>query len=114
MYKIVSIDIGRSKEILQKIKKYARLVKKELRADKVILFGSFARGDINEGSDIDILVIAPFKEPFLARIGKLLDINDKFNLPIEPLGYTPGQIKAMKKRKNPFIMKVLKEGRVLA
>jgi len=31
----------------------------------VILFGSFARRDINEGSDVDIVVIADFKEQFL-------------------------------------------------
>jgi predicted nucleotidyltransferase len=37
-------------------------VVKEIRPEVVILFGSFAKGDFNEGSDVDAMVIADFKE----------------------------------------------------
>jgi len=63
----------------------------------MILFGSFAQRDINEGSDVDIIVIADFEEPFLDRIKLLLDLNDNIGLPIEPIGYTPEEFQKMQK-----------------
>jgi len=77
----------------------------------VILFGSFARGDINEGSDVDICVVADFKERFLDRIKTLLKLNE--GLPLEPIGYTPEEFKRMEDEKNPFILEVKREGKVL-
>ncbi|MBI5555748.1 MAG: nucleotidyltransferase domain-containing protein [Elusimicrobia bacterium] len=35
------------------------LIKKGIRVDRVILYGSFATGKIHEGSDIDIAVVSP-------------------------------------------------------
>ena len=43
-------------------------------SEKVNLFGSVARNDFNEGSDNDITIIGDFKERFLDRIGKILEI----------------------------------------
>ncbi len=79
----------------------------------MILFGSFARGDINEGSDVDILVVADFQEPFLDRIKLLLDLNDGIGLPLEPVGYTPEEFRRMRGEGSRFIQEVLKDGRIL-
>jgi len=87
-------------------------VVRKLSPDLIILFGSFATGDINEGSDIDILVVADFKEDFLDRIRTLMDLNT-FKIPVEPVGYTPEEFNEMKNRKNPFIMEVLEKGNVM-
>lgn len=78
----------------------------------VILFGSFATGDINEGSDVDVLVVADFKKGFLDRIRKLMDLNT-FGIPLEPVGYTPEEFEEMKRSGNPFILEVLCRGKVL-
>lgn len=43
---------------------YERL-KKEYCAEKVILYGSYARGEETEDSDVDLLVVAPTTEDFL-------------------------------------------------
>jgi len=113
MLKLCRIDIERSEEIFGKIKKYAELVVEKLKPHCIILFGSFATADINEGSDVDIIVIADFKEPFLERIKVLLDLNDALNLPLEPIGYTPEEFLRMKEGENPFIQEVLLNGKVL-
>jgi len=89
-----------------------REVVKELNPYLVVLFGSFATGDVNEGSDVDIMIIADFKESFLDRIKRLMDINT-FKIPIEPIGYTLEEFREMMKRKNPFIMEVMEKGRVM-
>jgi hypothetical protein len=78
----------------------------------VLLFGSFASGEINEGSDVDILVVADFKQDFLDRISILMDLNE-FGLPLEPVGYTPEEFEQMKDGGNPFILEVLDKGKVL-
>jgi len=72
---------------------------------EVYLYGSFAKGEIHEGSDMDLLIIGDFSERFFDRIGKILDLTE---LPIEPLVYTVEEFEEFKKSQNPFIMEVLK------
>jgi predicted nucleotidyltransferase len=47
---------------------------KEFKPDKVILFGSRAKGNAQKSSDIDLIVIAPFFKdiPFLKRMPLVL------------------------------------------
>lgn len=113
MLKLRRVDIERSEEVFEKVKKYTERVVEALKPHAVILFGSFARRDINEGSDVDLLVIADFKEPFLDRIRFLLDLNDGIGLPLEPVGYTPEEFRKMREEGNPFICEVLEHGEVL-
>lgn len=108
MLKLCRVDIRRSEKVFEKIKMYTERVVKTLNPCAIILFGSFAKGSINEGSDVDIIVIADFKEPFLERIKTLLDLNDGIGLPLEPIGYTPEEFQKMRKHGNPFIEEVLK------
>ncbi len=112
MLKLRRVDIERSEEVFEKIRAYVNAVVKRLNPQLVVLFGSFATGDINEGSDVDILVVADFKEGFLERIGTLMELNT-FGIPVEPLGYTPEEFEDMKRRKNPFVLEVLEKGKIL-
>ena len=113
MLKLCRVDISRSEEIFERIESYKDLVVKELRPEAVVLFGSFAKGDINEGSDVDIMVIADFKGGFLDRVKLLLDLNDEMRLPLEPVGYTFEEFQRMREEGNPFIREVLERGKVL-
>jgi predicted nucleotidyltransferase len=112
MFILRRIDIKRSGEIFRKIESYVKEVIKKLNPKLIILFGSFASNEINEGSDIDILVVADFKEDFLDRIKILMDLN-KFGIPIEPIGYTNEEFEEMKKKNNLFVEEVLKKGKIL-
>lgn len=84
---------------------------RELNSASILLFGVFDRSDKHEGSDADMMVIANFKEGFLGGIKTLLDLN--VGLPLEPIGYTPGEFKKMKKYINPFILDITGEGKML-
>ncbi|GBC75255.1 hypothetical protein HRbin06_00571 [archaeon HR06] len=112
MHKLCRIDINRIEEINERIEKYKEKVVEKIKPEKIILFGSFARGDINEASDIDIIVIADWKEGFLDRIKVLLDLNE-FKIPIQAIGYTQGEFEEMVKRGNQFILKVKEEGKII-
>ena len=113
MLKLRRVDLGRSEEIFEKIDAYVERLAGELHPRCVILYGSFARGDISEGSDVDLVVVADFKESFLDRIKTLLDLNDEHGLPLEPVGYTPEEFRSMRERGNAFIEEVVRTGKVL-
>src|SRR5659263_18131 len=105
MHKICRIDISRSKELFNKINRFVEILVSNIKVKKVYLFGSVACNDFNEGSDIDIAIIGDFKERFLDRIDRILDMTD---LPVEPLCYTEDEFEKMKKDDNPFIKEILK------
>ncbi len=88
------------KESYNRIKHFTENLIETLNPKCIILYGSFARGDFNERSDIDIIVIAKnLPENYFERT-KLLYEQIKTPVPIEPLGYTPSEfIKMIYKRR---------------
>lgn len=107
MRRLCRVDIKKSEKVFERIGRYVREVVEETDPECVILFGSFASMDINEGSDVDLVVVADFEEGFLERIGHLLRLN-RFGLPLEPVGYTPAEFKRMRAEGNSFIEQVLR------
>ena len=97
-----------------KIRNQAR-IKKIVRAlksydpERVILFGSAARGDADAYSDIDLVVIKETSEKFLDRIERVIDFV-KPDFAFDALVYTPNEFAQMQARENPLIVHVLKEG----
>ena len=112
MLKLCSVDIDRSQEIFEAIAKYQEKVIRELKPRKIILFGSFARGDFNEGSDVDLIVMGDWHQDFLDRIKVLLDMN-QFGLPLEPVGYTEQEFEQMANEGNRFVSEVIATGKVV-
>ncbi len=83
-----------------------------LNPEKVILFGSFARGDVHKGSDLDLIIIKKeVPEKFLKRLDFAYEALEP-DFPLDLLVYTPEEIEKMKEI-NPFIKKALKEGIIL-
>ncbi len=105
-------DYKINRETHEKIKNIIHKIIKEILPSKIILFGSFARGDWHEQSDVDLLIVADTKERFFERIGKVLDLNDT-DLELEPLVYTPFEFERMVREERPFIMNILDEGIVV-
>lgn len=99
-----------SNEVLKEV---VRRLVKELNAKAIILFGSRARGDWLPWSDYDILIIADFKEDYLSRLGKVLEILSNLPIPVEPHPYTLEEAIEMLKKGSPTIVDALEEGIVL-
>lgn len=110
MPKLCRVNIERREEILEALRSFVKELKEKLPVQEVFLYGSFATGSIHEGSDIDLIIVGDFKERFVERIGKILEMTD---LPIEPLVYTTKEFQAMQEGRNPFIMEVLRHGKKL-
>lgn len=96
-----------SPDLMEAIRAFAADVRSRFRVDRIVLFGSAARGSMHEGSDIDLIVIGDFTERFHKRTAALLDLTD---LPVEPLCYTPEEFERFVEEKNLFILQALLEG----
>ena len=79
---------------------------------QVILFGSAARGDADEHSDLDFVVIKQTDQPFLQRL-KEAALLVRVPGSIDILVYTPDEWRLMQAQENPFAEHVLAEGRVV-
>ena len=77
--------------------------------EKVILFGSFLRGESVPGSDIDLLIILRESSiPFLERIPEYTPLHFPIGADVFP--YTEQELEEMKQQGNFFLRKVLEEG----
>ena len=78
----------------------------------IMLFGSVARGDDNEESDIDILIVSPIADKIKPEIHKIaMDIILEKDEVISPRLMTEDEFK--KVEDYPFLTNVLKEGVVI-
>jgi uncharacterized protein len=83
--------------------------------DKIILFGSWARDEAGEQSDIDLLVISD-REKHLPRYKRGLDVRlqlSQFKTPKDILFYTHEDVERWRSVPQAFINTILREGRVL-
>jgi predicted nucleotidyltransferase len=82
------------------------------RPKKIIVFGSFARRDIHQGSDLDLVIIKNTKERFLKRMDRVLNLCNG-EIAVEPLIYTEAEFERMLEEGNDFLETVSKEGKVV-
>ncbi len=79
------------KRVKEQVKKYVLLLNKEgFPVEEAYIFGSFARGDFKDNSDIDVCIISPRlrtkwneNEAYLWTKTRFIDSR------IEPIGYSP-------------------------
>ena len=84
-----------------------------VRPEKIILFGSRARGDERSGSDIDILVIANSTEPRYRRSAPLYGVLSDVLVSMDILVYSPEEVKEWSEVPQAFVTTAIREGQVL-
>jgi predicted nucleotidyltransferase len=84
--------------------------------ERVILFGSMARGDYGLYSDADVILVLRSSDvtPFFNRIPSFLDDFLEAPVPVELFPYTQDELDYMHRTHNMFIRRALREGQVLA
>ena len=88
---------------------------------KIILFGSYANGNPNKHSDIDLMVILDndhVSKTYQERLDKrvhirslVLEINQK--IPLDILVYSKAELNIIKEYGNPFIEEIEKTGKII-
>lgn len=85
--------------------------------DRILLFGSRARGDAGAYSDLDIIIVRRTKVPFLQRLGdayqRLAEASLGLGVDVDLLVYTPEEYRRMLAEGNSLITLAHREGRLL-
>ncbi len=81
--------------------------------EKIILFGSRARGDARPDSDFDVLVIKESEEPGYRRDAALYLALAGLNAPVDILTYTPKEVGDWSAVPQAFVTTALREGKVV-
>ena len=97
---------------MRQIEEFGRRVGEEFGAERVILFGSYARGNANPDSDVDILVIGPFEG---RSVDKSVEIRMKLRpgFPMDLLVRTPEKVRERIEMGDAFMREILDHGTVL-
>ena len=80
------------RDILDRLKSEAPALRRKYAVKSLAVFGSMARGDDRDGSDVDVLVTFEGKATFANFMGLKLDLEDLFGRPVDLL--TPKSLDA--------------------
>ena len=103
----------RTTKITQEIDSIVRQIVSKYHPEKIILFGSAVRGDLEEANDLDFLIIKD-NVPYygIDRMRELDDLIER-DMAADMLVYRPAEFEERVALGDPFIKSILKEGRVL-
>jgi predicted nucleotidyltransferase len=82
-------------------------------ASQVILFGSYARGEAKEQSDVDFMIIAESDVPRFKRSRELYKLLRPYPFAMDLVVYTPQEIERGKRSPVSFVSTVLREGKTV-
>lgn len=86
---------------LEVARSWAGDLAERLAVEAVVVVGSYARGDFNKWSDIDVLVVAP-RLPGSGR-ERLALLHDGAPPGLQPVGWTPAELEARRRRSDPMV-----------
>ena len=97
---------------IKQIRDVGRRIGREYHPERVMLFGSYARGTATDDSDVDLLVVMAFE-------GKAVDKSVEIRLkvippfPVDLLVYTPDAVRRRIAMGDTFVRDVFRHGKVL-
>jgi len=100
-------------DVSKEIRNITAQIIEKYKPEKIILFGSAARGETTPDSDVDFLIIKKETPLYGAdRIRELSRVIDR-NIPVDFLIYRPEEFNKRLKMGDPFLKTIVKEGKVL-
>jgi len=107
MSAVCSIDPRAREAILGELRALAANLRRDFPIAAVYVFGSFARGEEHEGSDIDVCVVGTLPGRIFDQIGEILKRTE---LPIEPLVLRPETFERRRREGHPLVTAIASEG----
>ncbi|MEW5936979.1 MAG: nucleotidyltransferase domain-containing protein [Candidatus Thermoplasmatota archaeon] len=95
--------------------KIVERIKVKYKPQKIVLFGSYARGTATEDSDIDLLIVKETKKPFHKRWAEVCRAVSELRKGVgfSPFVITPDELKKRLSIGDPFLEEIMNEGKVL-
>ncbi len=103
---------GERAAAIEVARRYAEAVAEEAPLAAAVVFGSYARGDFNTWSDIDVLVVS---DAFPPGFRERMDVLWRHRPPgIEPVGWTVAELAERRRRVDPIAVEADTVGVVVA
>lgn len=103
--------MSRIEQLNYELERITKILAEEYQAEKIILFGSLARNEVKDWSDIDLIVIKDTDKPFYERLEEVVEIV-KPVVGTDIIVYTPKEIEEMKGSLF-YTEEILKKGKVV-
>ncbi|HOU15622.1 MAG TPA: nucleotidyltransferase domain-containing protein [Anaerolineae bacterium] len=97
---------------MQEIQNFASRIAEHFGPERIVLFGSYARGDFVVDSDVDMLVVLPF-EGKTWRVASEIRKRARPSFPLDLLVRTPEQLNEHVTKGDAFWQEVIQQGKVL-
>ena len=100
------------KQTYEKIKEVAATIGKNFKPERIILFGSYAWGEPNSDSDVDLFIIKKTgnTRETARQISRLIFPRP---FPIDFIVYTPSETEKRKKMGDFFVKNILEKGKTI-
>ncbi len=97
---------------IKEIEEFSRQIATEYHPERILLFGSYARGTTTPDSDVDLLVILRFEgNPAHKSTEMRLKFRPRF--PLDLIVRTPDKVQERIELGDGFMNEILREGKVL-
>lgn len=97
---------------MQDIQAFSEAVAREFEPKRIILFGSYARGDARRDSDVDLLVVLKYRGHPVRKAAEILDrLNPRFA--VDLIIRSPVELERRLAQDDWFLQDALEEGEVL-
>jgi predicted nucleotidyltransferase len=94
----------------QEIENLVRRIAERAQPERILVFGSYAKGTARATSDLDILVVRDTDLPMAQRAADLTPICAGYLVPIDLHVYTPEEVREYAKEEHSFLHTVLQTG----
>lgn len=100
-------------ETTRMIERAAQLLIEAAHPEKIILFGSYARGDFDQGSDLDLLIILSSVENRADEMVRLRRVLEGIPMAIDIVVYSAREVEERRHLRGTMLFHALQEGKVL-
>jgi predicted nucleotidyltransferase len=101
------------KELLEKnLNSVVSALIAKYKPEKIILFGSLAKDDVKEMTDIDLLIVKDTRKPYTDRIREVIGLCN-YNVGIDFIIYNPQELAEMIKTQSFVRNEMIKKGKVI-
>jgi len=95
------------------IKRYCDAIAAAFKPLKIILFGSYAYGQPNEDSDVDVLVVMPKSKRAYRGLGAKIRMTVDATFPVDVLVRGESEVERRVRQKDMFMTHITQNGKVM-
>lgn len=105
-------DFSRRRRLERNLKKVLKALIQKYKPERIVVFGSLAKGEVGPASDLDILIVKETNKRYFDRVSDVTKICD-YDVGIDFLVYTPDEYDEAMKSNAFFKDEIIGKGRVI-